>query len=165
MPFASIALHPFVCYATRGKGDSPDSMNKLMTISGLSTLLIVILSACGASGGASTTLNLTMTDFAFVPNSLTVPAGKEITLNLTNSGAVAHDFMIMNLGQELNVQDHLDPEAHANAFWEQELLEAGQTVKSTFTAPSEPGEYQIVCGVAGHLQAGMQGRLIVVEAP
>jgi uncharacterized cupredoxin-like copper-binding protein len=106
-----------------------------------------------------------MTDFAFLPNALTVPAGEEITLTLTNSGAVAHDLMIMKLGQEISATGHVGPDEHANVFWEQELLEAGETVKSTFTAPTEPGEYQIVCGVAGHLQAGMQARLIVVAAP
>jgi plastocyanin len=106
-----------------------------------------------------------MTDFTFLPSTLTVPAGEEITLTLTNSGAVAHDLMIMKLGQEISNHGQVRPEEQANVFWEQELLEAGETIKSTFTAPTEPGEYQIVCGVAGHLEAGMQGRLIVVESP
>lgn len=106
-----------------------------------------------------------MTDFTFLPNVLSVPAGEEITLTLTNSGAVAHDLMIMKLGQDIRSGGHVDPDGHADVYWEQELLEAGETVKSSFTAPAEPGEYQIVCGVAGHLEAGMQGRLIVVAAP
>jgi uncharacterized cupredoxin-like copper-binding protein len=106
-----------------------------------------------------------MTDFTFLPNALTVPAGEEITLTLTNSGAVAHDLMIMQLGKDVGSNGHVGPAEQANVFWEQELLAAGETVKSTFTAPTEPGEYQIVCGVAGHLEAGMQGRLIVVAAP
>jgi uncharacterized cupredoxin-like copper-binding protein len=33
----------------------------------------------------------------------------------------------------------------------------------TFTAPEQPGDYQIVCGIAGHLQAGMIGTLTVVS--
>ena len=106
-----------------------------------------------------------MTDFTFIPGALTVPAGEEITLTLTNSGAVAHDLMIMKLGKEIGSGGHVGPDEHANVFWEQELLEAGETVKVTFTAPTEPGEYQIVCGVAGHLEAGLQGRRIVVAAP
>ena len=140
-------------------------MNKKPYTAGLAGLLLLILSACGASNGASTSVSLTMTDFTFLPSTLTVPAGEEITLTLTNSGAVAHDLMIMKLGQEISSGGHVGPEEHANVFWEQELLGAGETVKATFTAPTEPGEYQIVCGVAGHLEAGMQGRLIVVAAP
>ena len=131
----------------------------------LAGALLMILSACGGSSGPSTTVSLTMTDFTFLPNTLTVPAGEEITLTLANGGAVAHDLMIMKLGADIGSQGHVGPEEHANVFWEQELLGAGETVKATFTAPTEPGEYQIVCGVAGHLEAGMQGRLIVVAAP
>ena len=48
----------------------------------------LILSACGSAGGASTNLNIIMTDFKFEPVQNTIPAGKEITLKLTNDGAV-----------------------------------------------------------------------------
>lgn len=36
----------------------------------------------------------------------------------------------------------------------------GQKVTETFTAPAEPGEYIVICTIAGHYPA-MQGRLIV----
>ena len=103
-----------------------------------------------------------MTDFAFVPNTLTVPSGQEITIRVTNNGAVAHDFVIMKLGHELTSHDHVGADTHANAYWEQEELAAGEARTSTFAAPAEPGEYQIICGVAGHLEAGMVGKLVVV---
>ena len=105
-----------------------------------------------------------MTDFAFAPNTLTVPSGQMITIRVTNNGAVAHDLMIMKLGQELTSHDHVDAETHARAYWEQEQLAAGETRTATFTAPAEPGEYQMICGVAGHLEAGMVGKLVVVGA-
>lgn len=140
-------------------------MKRYLNTAVLAASLLLILSACGASNGPSTSVNLTMTDFAFLPNSVTVPAGQEITLTLTNSGAVAHDLMIMQLGKEVGSNGHVGPDEHANVFWEQELLDAGQTVKTTFSAPDAPGEYEIVCGVAGHLEAGMRGKLIVVAAP
>ena len=130
----------------------------------LAVLVASILSACGA-GGPSTSISLTMTDFTFLPNTLTVPAGEEITLTVTNSGAVAHDFMIMKLGHAVGGNGHVGEAEHANVYWEQEQLEAGRTLQSKFTAPSEPGEYQIVCGVAGHFEAGMSGKLIVVDTP
>jgi len=140
-------------------------MRNLSAITVLSTLCVMILSACGPGGGPSTSLQLTMTDFAFTPNSLSVPSGKEITIRVTNNGAVAHDLMIMMLGSELVSGDHAGSQAHANAYWEQELLAPGTMKESTFVAPSEPGEYQIICGVAGHLEAGMTGKLVVVAAP
>jgi plastocyanin len=158
-------MHPFVCYPTVPEGALSNSMRNSPSYAIVCSLAILILSACGAAGGPSTSLQLTMTDFAFAPNMLTVPAGQEITLRITNNGAVAHDFMIMRQGYELSSHDHAGPEAHANAFWEQEQLAAGETVLSKFTAPSEPGEYQIICGVAGHLEAGMVGTLVVVSSP
>lgn len=125
----------------------------------------IILTACTAGAGPSTSLKLTMTDFAFAPNTLTVPAGQEITITAANNGAVSHDFMIMKLGQDLTSRDHVGAQTHVNAFWEQDPVPSGQTVQSTFVAPTEPGAYQIVCGIAGHLEAGMVGKLIVVPSP
>ncbi|MFH1185391.1 MAG: cupredoxin domain-containing protein [Chloroflexota bacterium] len=125
----------------------------------------LILSGCVGSGRPATSISLTMTDFTFLPNTLTVPMGEEITLLVTNNGAVAHSFMIMKLGYEIGNHGHVGQEEQANAYWDQEQLEAGETTQSTFTAPLEAGEYQIVCGVAGHLEAGMVGKLIVVATP
>jgi uncharacterized cupredoxin-like copper-binding protein len=125
---------------------------------------ILILSACGGGGQPSRSISLTMTEFSFLPNTFTVPAGEDVTITVTNAGAVAHDFMIMKLGYELGSHTpgkDLDP----SVYWRQEQLEAGEVAQSTFTAPSQPGEYLIVCGVAGHLEAGMVGKLIVVPAP
>ena len=139
-------------------------MRRHLHIAILPVMFVLILSGCGPFGGPSTSISMTMTDFTFLPNTLTVPAGEEITLKVTNSGAVAHDFMIMKLGHELSSHEHVDENAHANAYWEQDLLQAGDTLQSTFMAPAEPGEYQILCGVAGHLAAGMVGRLTVVTA-
>ena len=56
--------------------------------------LSMVVSACGG-GGASTNLRVEMMEFMFNPNDFTVPAGKEITLELSNGGAVVHDFIIM----------------------------------------------------------------------
>ncbi|MDL1944781.1 hypothetical protein FBQ99_20840, partial [Chloroflexi bacterium CFX2] len=38
-----------------------------------------------------------------------------------------------------------------------------ESVELSFTAPDQPGTYQIVCGMPGHLQAGMVGTLEVVK--
>ena len=126
---------------------------------------LVLLGACGSPARPSTSIKVTMTDFAFSPNTITVPAGQAISVRVTNNGAVSHDLMIMNLGHELSSQDHADTGAHANALWEQAPLGAGESKESTFLAPNEPGAYQIICGVAGHFEAGMVGRLIVVASP
>ncbi|NJC98917.1 MAG: hypothetical protein C3F07_20145 [Anaerolineales bacterium] len=120
--------------------------------------LSLVLSACGA-GGASTTINVTMTDFHFEPMEFTVPAGQEITVNATNNGAVEHEFVIFKLGTDAG--EKFGDEDEENIFWEVEVM-PGQSASTTFTAPGDPGEYQVTCGIEGHLEAGMLGKLIVV---
>jgi uncharacterized cupredoxin-like copper-binding protein len=116
------------------------------------------LAACG-SGGASTAITVTMTDFQFSPNIFTVPAGALISVEAANNGAVVHDFVVMNYGA--TVGDTYDEEDLPNVHWKIEL-QAGESLSTSFTAPSQPGEYQVICGTKGHFEAGMIARMIVV---
>ena len=118
----------------------------------------LFLSACGAAGPV-TTIIVTMTDFKFEPMEFTVPAGQEITVNATNNGAVLHEFVIFKLGQTAG--EKFGDEDEENIYWEVEVG-PGASVAETFTAPTEPGEYSVTCGIEGHLEAGMNGKLIVV---
>lgn len=120
--------------------------------------LTLLLAACGAAG-PSTTINVTMTDFHFEPSQFTVPAGEEITVNATNNGAVVHEFVIFKLGTDAGAK--FGDEDEENIYWEVEVG-PGDTSTTTFTAPSDPGEYFLTCGIEGHLEAGMNGKLIVV---
>jgi len=124
----------------------------------LSVLLSLALTFCGG-GGASTTINVTMTDFQFQPNQFTIPAGQEITLNSMNNGTVVHNFVIMKLGTTAG--DRFDEEDMPNVFWEVEI-QPGGSIGTTFTAPTEPGEYQVVCRTEGHIASGMTAKLAVV---
>jgi uncharacterized cupredoxin-like copper-binding protein len=65
----------------------------------------------------------------------------------------------MKFGTEVGTD--FDDEDKPNVYWEAEV-EPGTSGTFTFTAPGEPGEYQVVCGVAGHYLAGMVAKLIVV---
>lgn len=134
-------------------------MKKSLFVPSVLFVMIFVLSACGGSG-ASTTIDVTFAEFTFTPAEFTIPAGQEITINTTNNGAVIHEFVIMKLGE--TVGDNFGDEDEANIYWEVET-EAGQSGTTTFTAPSEPGEYQLVCGTEGHYIAGMIGKLTVVE--
>ena len=118
-------------------------------------LLALALSACGGSPGP-VQIEMDMTEFAFSPSTITVAAGAEVELTLTNSGALEHEVVIMLKPATLP----FDADDEANIHWEYEL-ETGESGTMTFTAPTEPGEYQIVCGIAGHLEGGMEGTLIV----
>ena len=120
--------------------------------------LSFVLTACGARG-ASTTINVTFTDFHFTPESFTVPAGQEITVNAVNNGAVVHNFVIMKYGT--TVGDNYGPEDDVNIFWKLET-QPGDNITAKFTAPTDPGDYQVICVTPGHYQAGMVAKLTVV---
>ena len=131
-------------------------MNKLLKFAGLVIGLSLLLTACGGSG---TNLNVTVTDFAYDPSIITVSAGDTINIHVKNNGAVEHEFAIMKLGT--SVTPPFGDKDEGNIFWELDEIQSGTTKSDTFTAPTEPGEYEIVCGLAGHIENGMVGKLIV----
>jgi len=126
----------------------------------VAVLLSLTLVSCGG-GGPTTNIDVTLTDFQFQPNQYIVPAGQEITLNSANNGAVVHNFVIMELGTTAGPM--FDDEDVPNVYWEVELPPGGST-ETSFTAPTEPGEYEVVCRTEGHIASGMTGKLIVVPA-
>jgi plastocyanin len=133
-------------------------MNKKLFAAVLCMALLLV--SCGGAK-ASTTIDVTLTDFQFAPNTFTVPAGQEITVNARNNGAVVHNFVIMKLGTSAG--DAFDAEDEANVYWQLTDIQPNSDADTTFTGPEEPGEYQIVCRTAGHIGSGMIGKLVVVE--
>jgi uncharacterized cupredoxin-like copper-binding protein len=125
---------------------------------GLFFILILVQSACSPT--STTNISVKMTDFSYTPKDVSVLAGKEITFNITNEGKVGHEFVIMKHG--MTVGDDFGPEDEDNIYWEVEA-KAGETKQVTFTAPTEPGDYQVVCGTPGHFMAGMFSKLTVVK--
>ena len=133
-------------------------MKKYIVLTCVVFVASLALAACGGSGPV-TEFDVTMTDFMFEPAEFTVPAGQVITVNAKNNGAVEHEFVVFNLGMDAG--DKFGDEDEDNIYWEVEVF-PGETSTTTFTAPSEPGEYYVTCGIEGHLEAGMVGKLTVV---
>ena len=131
----------------------------------------LLLAGCADddTAAASTEHSVTGTDeLEFVPDSLVVPAGEEIVLELTSEGSVEHDLVVAGAagageaGDEGH-GDHGDEDGHAE---EGDLhvahAAAGATSTATFVI-DEPGDYEFYCGVAGHREAGMTGTLVVTD--
>ncbi len=122
--------------------------------------LCLVLVACGGAGAGapSTSLDITGTNYAFTPAQWSVPAGQEITAKFTNQGTLEHEWVVIKKGQAVTLPFSEDDED--KVFWE---IEANlqQSTTSKFTAPSEAGEYQVVCGIPSHIEQGMKGPLMV----
>lgn len=119
--------------------------------------LVASMSLAACSSGPS--VNVTLTDFAYTPNTFTVPAGATVQLKAVNNGSVEHEFGIMKKGT--SVTPPFGDKDEGNIFWELDEIQPGTTKTATFTAPTEPGDYQVVCGLAGHIESGMVGTLTV----
>lgn len=92
---------------------------------------------------AAGSFNVAMEDIKFDVTELTIPANQDVTINLVNNGAAAHNFTIT--GTEFASGDYM----------------AGQT--GTLVVNLPPGEYEFDCTIPGHKEAGMVGKLIVSE--
>lgn len=117
---------------------------------------LFVLNACASNNNQ--TLSIDTTDFAFTPNQWTVNAGQRITLKLTNQSGSEHEWVLLKKGEEVTMPFDADDEARIE--FESEV-EPGNVKISFFPAPDEAGLYRIVCGIPGHLEAGMEGTLTV----
>jgi uncharacterized cupredoxin-like copper-binding protein len=119
----------------------------------------ILLTACGGGGGEPVNIiDVDMTEHKFTPDEFTVPAGVEITINLTNSGKQGHEFQILVLGAKAD--ESVDKEGNSTWYWSA-IIHPGESKSLTFTAPSTPGSYVIKCSAPGHTEAGMVGTLWV----
>jgi uncharacterized cupredoxin-like copper-binding protein len=87
-------------------------------------------------------VRIVSTEFKYAPAKVRVTAGRAVTLVLDNSGAeTEHGLFLPALGFRLEAK-------------------AGQIVRKS-TVFVTPGEYEFICDLPGHQEAGMNGTLIV----
>ena len=112
-------------------------------------LLIVVsaltLTACSSNKAI---LNITTTSHGYDSSTYTVPAGIEVTVNFTNNGPVEHVFAVLKQGE--HVTPPYQTKDDDKVMW-YIVAHPGETKSSTFKAPAEPGEYDIICPVPGRL--------------
>lgn len=135
------------------------NQKSLFTLGCLTIVLALALAACG--GPEKVTLQVELQDFSFTPATYTVPAAGEVEITLANNGTVKHEWVLFEQGYQLAPGESFTDEAEGHIYWEAEIEEPGASQTFTFTAPDEPGVYQVVCGVEGHFEQGMAGTLTV----
>lgn len=169
----------------------------MLTTPGALTAFAVVgllLAGCAGADTGATATDLAVTgtgELTFDPDVFEVPAGQEITLELTSEG-VEHDFVIADAAEagDAGHGDHGDGEGddhgdgddhaadaadagdaghddHGDGEADEDLhvahAESGQTSTATFTVHA-PGDYEVYCAVPGHRQAGMTATLTVIDA-
>lgn len=123
-------------------------------------LLVLVLSACGGDGdtaanGGTTLLEAEATEFAFTPDAWFGSEGDSFSIQFTNAGSIAHNWALLSQPVET------EAEITEDAVLIRLEADAGQTVAADIPIDLEPGTYQVVCDIAGHFNAGMEGELQV----
>jgi uncharacterized cupredoxin-like copper-binding protein len=131
---------------------------------GLALVSAVILSACGGGGdnsGGGGALNVSMLDtLKFDPATLSGKAGAANTVNVKNTGAQQHNFVLVATADA----DRVATEAAAkngDATGIAGVLAGGKPVaggaSETVSVNVPAGSYTYICTIPGHYQAGMKG--------
>jgi uncharacterized cupredoxin-like copper-binding protein len=121
----------------------------------------IALAACAllfAACGPSNKISVTMTDFHFDPQNWTVTAGQTITVTANNKGQLEHRWVLLKKGETATLP--FDDDDKDKVYWEIDVP-AGQAKTDSFTAPSDPGDYEVVCSILGHLETGMKATLTI----
>jgi plastocyanin len=98
-------------------------------------------SETAGSGGAPASVHVVLTEFAIDPGSITI--AQDGVLHVENTGSTAHNIAVV--GEDYKISD----------------LAAGDSGELDL-AGLAPGEYTVICTIAGHESAGMTGTLTVV---
>ena len=129
-------------------------------------VLVFLLAGCGGTASPEKNITLELTDFAFGPSSVTIPAGQPVKITLDNKGLVEHDFVIEKIDASMeSMQDNGSEMHHMQGGTSEAVVHAAVQTGATSTLEitvAEPGTYQFFCSVPGHKEAGMTGELIVV---
>lgn len=79
----------------------------------------------------------------FEPAAITVKAGERVVFVVENQGTQDHEFE----GEEAGIEEIVVP--------------PGKSRKLEWAAPNKAGEYEFVCDLPGHKEAGMVGKIQV----
>lgn len=126
----------------------------------------LLVAAC--SGGDAVTpgtvISIDMRDLAFDPATLTLREDEPVRLEFRNDSEQSHDFSVAHMSvSDVHAEDAGSGGHDMSAMDDYVLhvaVSAGKRGLIDFK-PTEPGDYEFVCTVAGHSAAGMRGTLQV----
>jgi uncharacterized cupredoxin-like copper-binding protein len=115
-------------------------------------------SEAAATAAAADTIEVRMTDYAYEPSTLTVPAGERVTLAFTNAGSVEHYFVVgttMNDaedGFEQNLFEGVALEKTKSGGEEHADEEGGdEETESESEEDHHPNEFELAPGASGSI--------------
>ncbi|OLU35354.1 cupredoxin domain-containing protein [Pseudomonas sp. PA27(2017)] len=118
----------------------------------------------GDAAEATRTVHIRMNDhMRFVPDRLEVKAGETVRLVLHNDGQLLHEFV---LGDKAQLDEHaammLRQPNMAHTGMDMLHVQPGEEGEVTWTF-DRAGTFDFACLIAGHYQAGMVGKVAVMQ--
>ena len=119
----------------------------------LTALLALAASGCGSdddepgrtvTAESGTTLAVVADEYSFDPETIVLTGGGELTVELDNQGALAHNLRVFDGSTDVGGTP---------------TFAGGDPRPGTVSV--EPGEYRLVCTVGDHEALGMTGKLTV----
>ena len=120
-------------------------------------LFIGVLSACGGTTSSGPqNVQVTLSEFKITSSVTAFSAGMPYHFTVTNTGKVAHEFMIMPMG--MNMQPMSMDEMHHAALYMFDNVAAGETktFDYTFNQSMKGQNFEFSCHLPGHYEAGMK---------
>ncbi len=90
-----------------------------------------------AGGGTAGAIAVSMGDNFFDPKEISVAAGADVTIDITNGGAAIHNMRIAGPDDQYNTDD--------DAVSDPMLVPGGSTATLEWTAPDSPGDIKFQC--------------------
>jgi plastocyanin len=120
------------------------------------SLLVTIALLIGGAN-AQTAITVSMTNYAFTPNTLTLKAGETYRIHFSNDSGKSHDFSAREFFQSSTIAAADKGKLEDGDEVE---LEGGQSADITLT-PNRAGTYPATCSHFMHAMMGMTGKVVV----
>ena len=114
-----------------------------------------------ADWDAMQTITVEMDEFTFTPETLTLEVGKPYKLEIVNLGTEKHYFTAEEFYQSVAFRKAQDSSGEIKApyFKAVEIFPGEQA--DIYLIPTKAGDYDSICTIAGHTEAGMHGHIAV----
>ena len=143
-------------------------------LSAVTIAIALAAAACGSGEEAepttgSETIEVSMTDNEFSPNSFEVEAGQQVTFRFTNDGTVDHEALVGDADEqaaheaEMSGDDSgggMDGMEHGSSDADAITVGPGETGELTRTF-DDAGSVILGCHVPGHYDAGMKATITI----
>jgi plastocyanin len=119
-------------------------------------ILAIAAFASGAAAQSMAPVTISLSDYAFAPNALTLNVGAPTRLQFTNSASKGHSFS----APEFFAASQIAADDQAKVKNGTIEVAGGQTIEVTVT-PGRAGSYALNCTHFMHSTMGMHGTIIV----